>query len=297
MQKQYVTSRLFISEITLQDHEFITELVNTPEWVRFIGERNVKTKEAAEAYIQKLLDNPNITYWVVKLKEEQIPIGVISFIKRDYLEHYDIGFALIAAYSKKGYAFEAASTVLDDLIKDPIHTHILATTIKENTNSIRLIEKLGLRYATEIIFEKDWLAVYSAATDQLSIDLLTRHFYGLFTNISAELSDWDKLLSLCLPTLQIIKKTEQTEEVYDLESFMTPRKKILSDGTLTDFEEHEITAETRIVGRIAHRFSRYEKKGNLKGASFQSKGNKLFQYVKTATGWKISSVIWEDETD
>ncbi|MFN8343791.1 MAG: GNAT family N-acetyltransferase [Spirosomataceae bacterium] len=296
MQKQYYSRRLSISEITLQDREFILELVNTPEWIRFIGERNVKTEEAAIAYIQKLLDNPNITYWVIKLKEEQTPIGVISFIKRDYLQHYDIGFALLAAYSKKGYAFEAVSAVLDDLVKDPTHTHILATTIKENNNSIRLIEKLGLRFVNEFNLDKDCLAVYSVTTDQLAVNLLTHRFYNLFTNKDPQKPDWDTMPSLCLPTIQIIKKAQQTEEVYDLRSFIAPRQKILSDGTLTDFEEYETASETRVAGRIAHRFSNYEKKGNLNGVYFQTKGHKLFQYVKTPAGWKISSVIWEDET-
>jgi RimJ/RimL family protein N-acetyltransferase len=166
MQATYTTHRLLLQELTLSDTEFIRELVNTPEWIRFIGNRNIKTEEDAARYIQKIIDNPNISYWVVKLKEKETPAGVITFIKRDYLDHYDIGFAFLSRYTRKGYVYEAAMAVLNDAIKNDGHTRILATTIRENENSIELLEKLGLRFYKEITIENELLSVYSVSTDR-----------------------------------------------------------------------------------------------------------------------------------
>lgn len=167
MQKNYQTSRLLLHELNLNDTGFISELVNTPEWIRFIGDRNIRNNADATAYVQKIIDNPDINYWVVKIKEGQIPIGIITFIKRDYLDHYDIGFAFLPRHAKQGYAFEAASAVMNDVIKDPAHTQVLATTIRENINSIQLLQKLGFGFNRDIEREDEVLQLYAVSTDKL----------------------------------------------------------------------------------------------------------------------------------
>jgi RimJ/RimL family protein N-acetyltransferase len=296
MQDTYSTHRLLLNEINLNDAEFISELVNTPEWIRFIGDRNIRSIADADEYIQKIISNPNTNFWVVRIQDQQIPIGIISFIKRDYLEHYDIGFAFLAKHTKKGYAHEASIAVLNDAIKNANHKQILATTVKENTNSIQLLEKLGLRFYKEIQNENQLLQVYSITADKLLIDQLTESFFNIFTNGNQQQSNWNSIYTICLPETIIIKKNSDNEEVYNLNTFIEPRKKILSDGTLTEFMEYETSEETKVVGSIAQRFSRFQKKGYHNGTYFEGNGNKLFQYVKTNNGWKISSVIWEDDT-
>ena len=92
MDRNYHTKRLVLTELGLNDAAFINELVNTQAWIKFIGDRNIKTAAEAKNYVEKIMNNPAINYWVVKLKGQDAGIGVISFIKRDYLEHYDIGF-------------------------------------------------------------------------------------------------------------------------------------------------------------------------------------------------------------
>jgi RimJ/RimL family protein N-acetyltransferase len=295
MQNNYNTHRLLLNEINLNDAEFISVLVNTPEWIKFIGDRNIGSIADANEYIQKIISNPNTNFWVVRIKDQQIPIGIITFIKRDYLDHYDIGFAFLAEYTKKGYAYEASIAVLNDAIKNSIHKHILATTVKENTNSIQLLEKLGLSFYKEIENENELLQVYSVTADKLLIDQLTKSFFNIFANTNQQQPNWDNIHTICLPETIIVKKNSNNEEVYNLNTFIEPRKKILSDGTLTEFVEYEIAEETRIVGGIAQRFSKFQKKGSLNETYFKGNGNKLFQYVKTKNGWKINSVIWEDD--
>jgi len=295
MQKDYLTNRLILNTLNINDHAFITELVNTPEWIKFIGDRNIRTQEDAKTYIQKTIDNPNVNYWAVKLQGQHTPVGIITFIKRDYLEHYDIGFAFLPQYTNKGYAHEATTAVLNDIINNLTHTHILATTVKENTNSIKLLEKLGLRFEKEIENGNDVLSIYSITADKLFLNQITNDFFSLFTNAKKQKPALEKIHTICLPETIIIKKSSDKEEIFNISAFIEPRKKFLSDGTITEFEEYEIFEDTRVVGNIAQRLSKYQKKGYLNGNYFEGNGNKLFQYVNTNKGWKIASVVWEDE--
>ena len=161
------TGRLLIENITLNDNEFIFELLNSEGWLKFIGNRNVASGEEAKAYIQKIIDNPNVHYWIVKLKSGQAAIGIITFIKRDYLEFHDIGFAFLPVFSKKGYAYEATQTVLDNVIQTNDTTNILATTLSGNIPSIKLLQKLGFSYQSDIQHDNVKLCLYGISADKV----------------------------------------------------------------------------------------------------------------------------------
>jgi len=161
MNENYSTDRLVLDRLNQNDNAFLLELVNTPGWLQFIGNRNINTLAESSQYIIKILSSSDIQYWVVKIKGSYMPIGIITLIKRDYLPHHDIGFAFLPQYAKNGYAYEAATSVLNDAIKNHSHTNILATTIKSNTRSVHLLEKLGFQFDQEIENEQKFLQVYS----------------------------------------------------------------------------------------------------------------------------------------
>lgn len=155
------TDRLTLSEINVAHTDFMYELLNTPQWIQFIGDRNIKTKADAAAYINKIRLNPQADYWVVTLKETDTAIGVVTFIKRDYLDDFDIGFAFLERYGKKGYAYEASKRLLDEV--RPNHENIVATVLEHNKNSIHLLQKLGLQFNKQIIVNNESLHLYSTA--------------------------------------------------------------------------------------------------------------------------------------
>lgn len=291
----FETLRLSLKSLSHNDLDFIMDLTNSEGWLKFIGNRNTKTKDLATDYIQKIMDNPQIRYWTVTLKQEKIPIGIITFIKRDYHADSDIGFAFLPGYEGKGYAYEASKVVLDNIIADPAYTNILATTLKENVSSIKLIEKLGLKFEKEIVVDQEELLQYSVTSDEVLINNLITNFFHVFTNKNSQTPLWEILPEICLAEVVIIKKTGLQQEIYTLKTFMEPRMKLLSDGSLKEFTEEEISAHTTISGNIAQRISNYQKSGYLSNAYFTGKGTKLFQCIKTGPAkWKISSVVWED---
>lgn len=163
------TDRLSIGPLLSTDTMFISELVNSKGWLQFIGDRKVHSPEDAAAYIEKINDNPHVTYWVARLKDTGTAAGVVTLIKREYLEHHDIGFAFLPVFAGKGYAYEAAKAVLYKVINTGTHSYILATTMAANSSSIKLLEKLGLEFEKEIEVEGEKLLLYSGATDKLVV--------------------------------------------------------------------------------------------------------------------------------
>src|SRR5512138_1832505 len=106
-EKQISSERLFLEPLTLQHDRFIFELVNTKGWIEFIGDRQVKSVDDAASYIKKILQNDAIRYWVVRLKNKLQPVGIVTYIRRDYLDYADIGFAFLPEFVGRGYAYES----------------------------------------------------------------------------------------------------------------------------------------------------------------------------------------------
>lgn len=160
MPRQIMTQRLELNLIKEEDHAFVEELVNTAGWIKFIGDRNVHSKEDALRYIQKILSTPELFYWVATIKDTNEPAGIISFMKRSYLDHYDIGFALLPRYQQSGYAVEAAMQVLQLAHETYGYETVLATTLPDNIKSINLLAKMGFVFKEAIIQGGETLNVY-----------------------------------------------------------------------------------------------------------------------------------------
>ena len=144
------TERLSLRPISVDDAEFILELLNEPSFLRYIGDKQVRNLEDARQYI---LNGPVASYerhglglLLVELKGSQAPIGMCGLLKRDELPEPDIGFALMPDFWNKGLAFEAAAAVLQDARNRLKLQHILAITSLDNYPSIKLLERLGFKF-------------------------------------------------------------------------------------------------------------------------------------------------------
>lgn len=144
------TDRLILRQMSAEDAEFMLGLLNEPSWLRFIGDRGVRTLEDARAYILKgpvdMYGRLGFGLYLTELKEGGVPIGICGLVKRDFLEDVDIGFALLPAFWGQGYAHEAASAVMDYGKETLGLKRIVAITAPDNQSSIRLLEKLGLKF-------------------------------------------------------------------------------------------------------------------------------------------------------
>ncbi|RZT16804.1 hypothetical protein EV649_4337 [Kribbella sp. VKM Ac-2569] len=130
--------------------------------------------------------------------------------------------------------------------------------------------------------------------DKAELDRLMGLFFSAFTNTDGP-PHTEHVHEVFIPQGTIISQTGDQTIVYDLDSFIAPRHRILTDGTLTEFAEWEVSEQTEIYGSIAHRFSEYRKSGIQNGEQFEGGGHKTTQFVRTPAGWRISSIAWEDD--
>jgi [ribosomal protein S5]-alanine N-acetyltransferase len=142
------TPRLTMRHLSLEDADFILALLNSPGWLRFIGDRGVHDLAAARGYIERVqaayARHGHGLYLVARLEGEKI--GLCGPIRRDGLEDADIGFALLPEHVGHGYVLEAARRVLEHVRTDLRLPRITGITTPDNARSIRVLETLGLRF-------------------------------------------------------------------------------------------------------------------------------------------------------
>lgn len=153
------TPRLQFRRLAPADAPFILELVNDPDWLRFIGDRNVHSDADAVRYIR---NGPMASYarhgfglWRVSLRTGDVPIGICGLLKRDTLPHPDIGFACLPAHRGKGYGVEAAEAALRHGRAEFGLRTILAITSPDNDRSMALLRKAGMRFEGTIRLSPD----------------------------------------------------------------------------------------------------------------------------------------------
>ncbi len=155
------TERLLISKVTLQDAPFFVELMNTPHWLKYIGDRNIRSIKDAEENLKKGIlksynDNGFGFYKVLLKAESNKTIGTAGLIKREELDDVDVGFGFLPEYEGKGFGFEASVEIMKLAKSEFKLKKVVAITNPENHNSIKLLEKLGLVFEKRVNpFEED----------------------------------------------------------------------------------------------------------------------------------------------
>jgi len=144
------TARLILRRLTLDDAEFILGLLNEPSFLQYIGDKGVRNLDDARNY---LLSGPIASYekfgfglYLVQLKDGQVPIGMCGLLKRETLPDVDIGFSFLPQFWSKGYAFESASAVMTHGKRSFGLERIVGLVKPGNQGSIRVLEKLGLKF-------------------------------------------------------------------------------------------------------------------------------------------------------
>jgi RimJ/RimL family protein N-acetyltransferase len=147
------TQRLALRELNLDDAAFILELLNEAAFLRFIGDKGVRTLGDAREYILK---GPMDSYarngfglYATCLKDGS-PLGICGLVKRDGLDEPDVGFAFLSRHWFKGYAVESASAVMCYGKRQLKLPRIVAITSPDNAGSIAVLEKIGLRFLRSI---------------------------------------------------------------------------------------------------------------------------------------------------
>jgi RimJ/RimL family protein N-acetyltransferase len=161
------TERLRLRKFTREDAGFIVTLLNTPGWIKYIGDRNVRTDLQAIHYLEngplRSYQHHGFGLWMVELKKDSTPVGMCGILKRETLENPDIGFAFLPQFTRQGLAYEAADASLQYALNSLKLPVISGITLPDNVSSIRILEKIGLKLVKAIRFpgSQEELLLYS----------------------------------------------------------------------------------------------------------------------------------------
>jgi ribosomal-protein-alanine N-acetyltransferase len=153
------TDRLLLRQFTASpsESEFVLRLVNEPSYLQNIGDKGVRTLEQASTY---LLEGPIKSYrlhghglYLVVLKESQQLVGTCGLLRRDQFKDADLGYAFLPEFWSKGFAFEAATAVLDFGQRTLGLPKIIALVAPANEPSIKLLKKLGFSFSEQAKME------------------------------------------------------------------------------------------------------------------------------------------------
>ena len=167
------TERLLLKLVSVDDTAFIYELYNSPRFIEFIGDRNIRNKDDARDYIinRFLPQIERLGYgnYIIVRKDDGQKIGSVGIFERDGLDVNDIGFSFLPEFEGKGFGFEAASALMEIAFKEFGVKKLSAITTDANISSQKLIEKLGLRFQKTVQHPDDDVEVlyYEIEKDSL----------------------------------------------------------------------------------------------------------------------------------
>jgi RimJ/RimL family protein N-acetyltransferase len=163
------TERLSLREMSEADAGFVLELLNDADFKRNIADRGVRTPEDARRYISERFAESyrrhGFGLWLVETREGRTPAGICGLVKRDTLPGLDIGYAFLPQFRAKGYAYESAAAVLRHAREALGLRRLYAVVNPDNVGSIRLLEKLGMKFERAASLSADEPEVKLFSTD------------------------------------------------------------------------------------------------------------------------------------
>jgi RimJ/RimL family protein N-acetyltransferase len=165
------TDRLVLRRLVPDDAAFMLGLLNDPDWIRFIGDRGVRSVDAAREYLVSgpiaMYEREGYGLFRVEQKADGVPVGVCGLIKRPELADVDLGFAFMPQFRGLGYGAESAGAALRYGLKVLGLRRIVAITSPDNADSMRLLQRTGLRFERRaVLFEgEDEVNLFAIGAD------------------------------------------------------------------------------------------------------------------------------------
>ncbi|MEU6124393.1 GNAT family protein [Streptomyces sp. NPDC047123] len=284
-------------------------------WATFSTDLDSATA-TLQRYADRLAQDAGRIYGI---RLEGTLVGGVMFTRFDAAGGVcEIGCWLERAGEGRGLVTRACRALIDWAFRERGMSRVEWWVATGNARSVDVARRLGMRRDGVLrqhsayrgarrdievwsLLRDEWPSVAPVAgAESLSgvraeLDRLMGVFVGAFTNTDGRRPDLGVIRDLFIPEGMVIANVGGKPVVHDLDAFIEPRQEMLTDGTLTEFSEAEVSERTEIFGSIAHRFSAYRKSGFHRGTWFEGSGHKTTQFLRTPAGWRMSSLAWDDE--
>ena len=135
------------------DADYLLALMHSPGWLRYIGDRGVRTAADAEDYIANKFVVPAGSPWagnyLVSKLEDGARVGLVGIYHREELDLPDVGYAILPEFYRKGYATEATAWLLARA-RAAGEVATAAICNHDAYASQGLLRKLGFAYVQEV---------------------------------------------------------------------------------------------------------------------------------------------------
>ena len=313
------TDRLLLRWFCDGDAPRVLALLNDPAWIRFIGDRGVRTLDAARAYIASRLVAHywyrGHGFWAVERRADGEFVGLCGLFQRDSLPQVDVGYALLPEHRGHGYAREAATACLHYGADVLGLRRILAITSLDNDVSAHVLRQIGMEdLGTQQLTGEPapsrlfaWTAPSAARSnddgadaspDDAQIAALIRRLFAALDSRDGVLAPVTALPHYFLPTAVITRCCGRGVETVDVRGFVEQCADRLLGGRWTDCQDGALSQRVQILGRMAQGWVRCRRTGTRDGVVQVAEGQACLQRVKVGHGetlaWKIAALSWDD---
>ena len=301
------TQRLRLRWFTPRDAGFVCRLLNDPGWIRQIGDRGVRTRAQAAAWISRRLVEPygrlGFGFWAMERIDDGTLVGLCGLIKRDTLPQVDVGYALMPMHRGRGYAREAAGACLDyarDVLGLP---EVWGITSATNADSARVLGDIGLHDAGvrqlapgEELSRLFRSVPFERGDDLRQLDALVTRYLAATSLREGRLPGLPALPHYFTPEAMVrIEAPAGIVDAITLHAHIAGLAATIYGGRLQAVSETPIDVRTELAGAIAQRWVRSVRKGLADGRSFESGRVQALQCVRTVLGWKITALAIVEE--
>lgn len=153
------TSRLVLRPFTVEDATIMYALNSDPEVLKYTGDKQfesiAETRRFLEAYDQ--YQKYKVGRLIVISKEDKEIVGWCGLKFHPDTGDYDLGYRFFQKHWGKGYASEAARACITEGFESLKLNRIIGRVRKENSNSIRVLRKLGMQHVEDYLEDaKNW---------------------------------------------------------------------------------------------------------------------------------------------
>lgn len=145
------TPRLYLRKFTLDDAQFLVDLNSDINVTRYTGDGPVEFEESKKIITEVILPQykNKMGRWAVHLKDSNEFIGWKGIKYIESLDEYDLGYRFFKKHWGKGYATESGKAVMDYGLNVLKLKQIVGRAAVDNHNSIKVLEKVGLKFKEE----------------------------------------------------------------------------------------------------------------------------------------------------
>jgi [ribosomal protein S5]-alanine N-acetyltransferase len=159
------TDRLILRTFTTGDAALIYELNLDPDVTRYTGDP-VKDLDHAQQILEQVILPQYALYnhgrWAVHVKPDLEFIGWCGLKARPERNEIDLGYRFLKKAWGKGYATEAAWASLNYGFEKLHLPRIVGRAMPQNTASIRVLEKCGMKFIGEEVVDDHPALTYEA---------------------------------------------------------------------------------------------------------------------------------------